>query len=223
MVGGAQAAFALGKSDLAAHLPTPGLAIDLGAGFGMHAVPLARSGWRVVAIDNSPYLLAELEAAAAGLSLTTYCGDLLTFAEQLAPGERANLIVCMGDTLTHLENIESVRQLSRAVAQGLARDGRFIATFRDYTRLPSGAARFIPVRSDQDRILVCFLEDAGDHVQVYDLLHQYDNGSWTTKASSYPKLKLQPEAVREMFAAAGLSSRLEQGRRGMVMLVADSK
>lgn len=56
MAGGAAKALELGAADLA----TLGLegspdlsAIDLGSGFGMHAVPLARLGYAVTAIDSS--------------------------------------------------------------------------------------------------------------------------------------------------------------------------
>jgi hypothetical protein len=128
----------------------------------------------------------------------------------------------MGDTLTHLDSLGSITELSRNVAGCLARGGRFIATFRDYTRLPSGTARFIPVRSDQHRVLMCFLEESGDHVQVHDVLHERATESWTTKVSSYKKLRLKPDVAAEIFAAAGLRSRLEAGPRGMVRLVADA-
>ena len=46
MAGGAEAAFALGESDLASFLPAAGPAVDPGTGFGMHTIPLARTGWR---------------------------------------------------------------------------------------------------------------------------------------------------------------------------------
>ena len=222
MLGGAEAAFALGESDLAPLLPVAGFAVDLGAGFGMHAIPLARAGWRVLAIDSSSQLLSELQASAAGLPVQVHCDELLAFAQRLSPGERPDLVICMGDTLTHLSSLGSITELSLSVASCLARGGRFIATFRDYTRLPSGTARFIPVRSDQHRILMCFLEECGDHVQVHDVLHERVSDSWATKVSSYQKLRLRPETVAEIFAAAGLRSRLEPGPRGMVRLVADA-
>ena len=60
-------------------------------------------------------------------------------------------------------------------------------------------------------ILMCFLEDCGDYVQVHDVLHERVSDSWTTKVSSYQKLRLRPDTVAEVFAAAGLRSQLEQG------------
>lgn len=41
MAGGAEAAFSAGAKDLEGLLGAPGFAVDLGAGFGMHAIPLA--------------------------------------------------------------------------------------------------------------------------------------------------------------------------------------
>ncbi|HZN38491.1 MAG TPA: class I SAM-dependent methyltransferase [Planctomycetota bacterium] len=143
MVGGADAAFTAGQSELAPVLRPGRFAIDLGAGFGMHTVPLARAGWRVLAIDSSPALLRQLSEFVESLAVDAHCDDLLHFTDYLATDERADLILCMGDTLTHLESLDAVHALSRLVAARLAPTGRFVATFRDYARLPSGDARFI--------------------------------------------------------------------------------
>ena len=222
MVGGSEAAFALGHSDLASVLREGSFAIDLGAGFGMHAIPLARTGWRVMAVDSSPVLLRQLAAFADGLQIDVHCGDLVAFADHLSNDQRADLILCMGDTLTHLDTVDAVGALSRAVADRLAPRGRFVATFRDYSRLPSAEARFIPVRADEHRILTCFIEECDGYVQVHDLLHERTHDTWVTKISSYRKLRLSPETARQIFAAAGLRATIEAGPRGLIRLVADA-
>lgn len=223
MVGGAEAAFGIGHTDLAAFLPEGSLAVDLGAGFGMHAIPLARLGWRVIAFDSSPLLIEQLAELARGLPVETHCADLADFEASLAHTETPSLIVCMGDTLTHLRSAESVAQLMGRIGRRLCPGGRFIATFRDYTRLPVGDSRFIPVRSDAHRILTCFLEDEGEYVRVHDLLHEGIDGKWQTKVSSYRKLKLQPGALLAACQAAGLRATIEHGPRGMLRLLADAQ
>lgn len=256
MVGGAEAAFATGQADLAPVVRPGHLAIDLGAGFGMHTIPLVRAGWRVLAVDTSAELLRQLEGFADALtvegpvsreaatrdsadeaarvgqgtverpsaerpSVEARRGDLLHFADFLPAGQRADLILCMGDTLTHLPSVDAVGQLARRVAEHLAPNGRFVATFRDYTHLPSGDARFIPVRADDHRVLTCFLEEDEGFVRVHDLLHERASGVWTTTVSSYCKLRLSPDGVRQSFESAGLRATMEPGPRGMVRLVAD--
>ena len=56
MAGGVEAALKTGSDDIEALDLAPvgdAVAVDLGAGFGMHAIPLARRGYRVVAAVNS--------------------------------------------------------------------------------------------------------------------------------------------------------------------------
>jgi 2-polyprenyl-3-methyl-5-hydroxy-6-metoxy-1,4-benzoquinol methylase len=90
---------------------TTGDAIDLGAGFGMHALPLARRGYKVVALDNYEPLLQELRSRAGSLTVRAVPADLLRFREEVV--RPANVILCMGDTLTHLPNVASVESLLR--------------------------------------------------------------------------------------------------------------
>jgi 2-polyprenyl-3-methyl-5-hydroxy-6-metoxy-1,4-benzoquinol methylase len=65
MVGDIDAALSRAAAELDA-LPLPsragGTAVDLGAGFGLHALPLARRGFSVVAMDTCDSLLQKLEA-----------------------------------------------------------------------------------------------------------------------------------------------------------------
>jgi SAM-dependent methyltransferase len=218
MAGGLASALATGAEDVAGLVPGQGLALDLGAGFGMHAIPLARGGYDVVAIDTSAQLLDVLSAESTGLSIRVVEADLLDFRQQVA--EPARLIVCLGDTLTHLAEWADVERLCQEVAAGLERGGRFVATFRDYSRPAAGIARFIPVRSDGDRIHTCFLEKQDERMLVHDIVHERDGSKWRMKVSSYPKLRLEPAAVASMLQRAGLAPTVAAGSRGMVAITA---
>lgn len=219
MAGGIEQALVQGASDIAELTSGGGFAIDLGAGFGMHSIPLARAGYRVLAIDSSAHLLEQLRAFADGLLVDTAMADLSLFPGFLKRNQRADAILCMGDTLTHLPDLAGVERLAQAVASSLAASGRFIATFRDYTSLPEATRRFIPVRSDASRILTCFLEEQGESLLVHDILHEIQGGAWTMRVSSYQKLRLAPLAVQAIFERAGLNTSLTPGPRGMIKLV----
>jgi SAM-dependent methyltransferase len=221
MAGGFEAALARGEAELEALHATAaanGIAIDLGAGFGMHAIALARRGFSVVAVDSCVALLDELRARSKDLSIRIVEDDLVAVVR--AWETKAELVMCMGDTLTHLEDTASVAQLVAAVASVLDTGGRFVVTFRDYSVALDAERRFIAVRSDADRILTCFLEYTESHVTVYDVLHERQAKHWPMSVSSYRKLRLRPQWVIETLEANGFAVRAETGLSGMIRLVA---
>ena len=182
MSGGVDAALARGEAEIADLLPPQAAgitAVDLGAGFGMHAIPLSRRGWSVVAVDSSAILLDELRRQAANLSLKAVQDDLLSFQRHVET--EVGLILIMGDTLTHLPDRIAVLSLISRAAESLHAGARLIATFRDYTSPLEGERRFIAVKSDEKRLLTCFLEYGEDHVEVHDLLHERQGIAWTLK------------------------------------------
>lgn len=221
MAGGFDVAISRGEAEIEAVVPNlaAGItAVDLGAGFGMHTIPLARRGCSVVAVDTSSILLDELRAHVEALPVRAVEDDLLSFQRHL--DVRANLILCMGDTLTHLRDHATVERLFSLAKESLRLGGMLITTFRDYTSPRIDQGRFIPVRSDTDRILTCFLEYEPDHVKVHDVLHERIGSNWQLRVSAYRKLRLSPEWVSTALQAIGFSVRVEPGLGGMVCVIA---
>jgi SAM-dependent methyltransferase len=221
MAGGLETAIARGRAEVEAVCPRPSAAqwaVDLGAGFGMHSIPLADIGYSVLAIDSSGTLLEVLKGQAAGRPIVAIQDDLLSFKTLLR--NPAALFVCVGDTLTHLPDRESIEQLFADVAQTLMHGGVFIITFRDYSTPLMGPKRFIPVRSDSDRIFTCFLEYDDEAVTVHDILHERNGGEWRLRVSAYRKLRLSPQWVTGALEGKGLQVRQEPGLAGMVRLIA---
>jgi predicted RNA methylase len=221
MAGGVDAAITRGQAEVDSICPQPcgGLvAADLGAGFGMHAIPLANIGYSVLAIDSSGKLLDTLDSLIGNRPIKTVRDDLLSFKQHL--DRKAALIVCLGDTLTHLQDRQSVQRLFDDVADSLADAGTFIITFRDYSSALTGIMRFIPVRSDADRILTCFLEYDEAAVTVHDILNEREGSEWQQRVSAYRKLRLSPEWVISALEARGFQVNREQGPAGMTRLIA---
>jgi hypothetical protein len=208
MLGDLDAAFAQAAAELD-DLPLPaarGVAVDLGAGLGLHSLALAKRGFEVQAIDNCRLLLDELRSRAGTLPIAIHYADLQEFRGVVSG--QARLIVCMGDTLTHLPELSSV-------------DSLLATTFRDYaTRRLQGEQRFILVRADADRIMTCFLEYQEHQVMVHDLLQEKVNGRWRQAVSSYPKLRLAPAWVMLKLSALGFSVKRDTTPSGMVRIVA---
>ncbi len=220
-VGGIDPAVERGGAELDALGVTPsgsGVAVDLGAGFGMHALPAARRGFRVLAIDSCAVLLDALHARRGRWPIETVRADLRSYRRHL-PGP-PELVLCMGDTLTHLPDEESVETLIRELAEDLEIGGRLVLTFRDYSTPLVAERRFIPVRSDAERILTCFLEYGERRVTVHDLLHERDGAEWTLRVSAYRKLRLSPRWVAGLVRESGFAVEPTADSPGMVRLVA---
>jgi 2-polyprenyl-3-methyl-5-hydroxy-6-metoxy-1,4-benzoquinol methylase len=222
MLGDIDAAFARSTAeidDLKLPEANHGTAVDLGAGLGLHSLPLARRGFLVTAIDSCQVLLDELRSRTGTLAVTAVNADLVDFRAVVTGQPR--VVLCMGDTLTHLSTLGSVESLLKDVAACLARGGVFAATFRDYaTRTLEGDRRFILVRADADRILTCFLEYTEHEVMVHDVLNEREQGQWRQKISSYPKLRLAPEWVESQLSKLGLQVRRDATPSGMTRIVA---
>jgi SAM-dependent methyltransferase len=220
MIGGIEAAFERGTAELdaiGAHPSNSGVAVDLGAGFGMHSIPLARRGFDVVAIDSSSVMLAELSRQADTLQVEAIRDDLLAFPRHLST--KPELVLCMGDTLTHLPDEGSVVRLIGAVAESLARGGRFVVTLRDYSAPLAGPQRFIPVRSDENRIFVCFLEYKASRVTVTDILHEREGAQWKMSVSTYDKLRITPEWLDDLLRRSGFAVTRDINASGMLRFV----
>ncbi len=195
-----------------------GIAIDLGAGCGFQSIPLARSGFSVTAIDNSQKLLNLLADHADDLNITIVNNDLVQFDTHLTTA--AELIVCMTDTLLHLDSKATVCALFRKIFASLEENGRFIATFRDLSVELSALERFIPVKSDNSSIMTCFLEYEPETVKVHDLVYKKENDQWRCHKSFYRKLRLATDWVLEQLSEAGFKSIEMNNDQGLVSVIA---
>ena len=195
-----------------------GIAVDLGAGPGFQSIPLARAGFEVTAIDLSEKLLDELKRHAAEPGIRAVRDDLLNFRAHLdGPAE---LIVCMGDTLPHLESVDDVERLFAMTYGALEERGRLILSFRDLTFELEGDERFIAVRSDDERIFTCFLDYKPERVRVHDLVYERADRGWRLRASSYYKLRLGERQIARMLLAAGFEILFSENDGGIVRLIA---
>ncbi len=191
-----------------------GVAVDLGAGCGFQSIPLSELGYTVTAIDLDDSLLQELKKNDTTEKVTIKRDDMLNFHEQVkAPSE---LIICMTDTLLHLESKHRVTELFQKVFDHLEASGRFVITFRDLSHTLEDLDRFIPVKQDEKTIFTCFLEYEPDTVKVHDLVYRNANSEWTLAKSFYRKLRLSPDWVVDQLTYIGFSEVSVDVQNGLV-------
>ncbi len=193
------------------------LAVDLGAGSGFQTIPLAEAGYHVTAIDLSVKLLNELMVNSKDLPITIVQGDLLEFDSYV--NNKPELIVCMTDTILHLDSKDMVYLLFRKVFAALEPGGRFVITFRDLTYELKDQDRFIPVRSDDNAVFTCFLEYEPETVKVHDIVYRKIDGKWNLSKSFFRKLRLSREWVEEQLIQSGFKILVSDFKNGFMTMI----
>ena len=196
-------------------------ALDLGAGHGIQSVALANLGFDVTAVDFNEQLLKELDFHTMGMRVHIIRGDIRTVErfKKLRP----ELVVCWGDTLTHLDNKNEIAKFIHDVSSTLESGGKLLLSFRDYSTTLSGDSRFIPVKSDDTKILTCVLDYQEEFVTVTDLLHERTANGWQQKVSSYRKVRVSPQEIIYELERNGLLVKSDEKVRGMLSIVAEKK
>jgi SAM-dependent methyltransferase len=196
--------------------------LDLGAGFGAHALALLGVEKQVTAVDFDPTLVAELQRAAA-----PYASHLLLEREEMldflrrGSGATWDVILCVGDTLTHLPTVAAVAELVGRAARSLSDPGRLALSYRDSTRFAAeGVERFREVASDGERTMHCLLEPLDDgHLRVTDIVTEVGPDGPRTRLSDYVKLRLAPDDIVALAANAGLVLERRSEDAGMTTLI----
>lgn len=193
------------------------IAIDLGAGSGFQSIPLAEIGFAVKSIDFSKKLLEELKSKKDNLNIEIIEDDMLNYSRY--SNYNPELIICMGDTVTHLESISSVEELVLNSYKILNGNGKIIFTFRDLTLELKDEKRFIPVRSDENKIFTCFLEYYSDHLKIFDIVNEKENGKWNQKISFYQKIKISEEKIKDVFIKTGFEIEYFDKKNGLITII----
>lgn len=197
------------------------VAIDLGAGHGIQSVALTKSGFEVTAIDFNEHLLEELKSNSNGHSINIIKADIRNVKEFI--GLKPELIVCCGDTITHLEDKKEITKLINDCCDILSKNGKLILSFRDYSSELNDHQRFIPVKSDNNRILTCILDYDSEKVKVTDLLHEKKESIWTQKVSTYSKIRVTPSEIVQMIENTGMEVSFNQSINRMQTIIAKKK
>nr|WP_299337566.1 methyltransferase domain-containing protein [Allomuricauda sp.] len=197
------------------------IAIDLGVGNGIQSIALKELGFVVTAVDFNEQLLNELESNSKGKGINIVQEDIRNVLgfKKLRP----EIIVCCGDTITHLENKQQIEKLLGDANNILTTNGTLILTFRDYSSQLNDQQRFIPVRSTANRILTCILDYGAEKVKVTDLLYERINSEWIQKVSTYEKVRISPKEVLTLIEKNGMIVKFNKPINRIQTIIAEKR
>lgn len=193
-------------------------AVDLGSGHGIQSAAMAALGFNVTAVDFNEQLLNELKQNCPEIT-NIINADLTDYNfENITPPE---LVIYMGDTLTHLAEIPDAKKLFGNIYNNLQPGGKLVLSFRDYSNELEDTKRFINVKSDESKILTCFLEYFDEYVKVTDILHYKINGKFEMKAGAYRKLRLPEDILIKELEIAGFKIKVKEQISGMLHIISE--
>ena len=152
------------------------------------------------------------------MPIATVQDDLINFDQYI--DIKPELIVCMTDTIIHLESKERVNLLFKKVFDSLEENGKFIMTLRDLSTELSELDRFIPVKSDEKIIFTCFLEYEPNTVKVHDLVYKKERDNWKLNKSFYRKLRLSKNWIDEQLEQIGFGKVVSSIDKGLITTIA---
>ena len=202
---------------LGALAPGPSRVIDLGAGGGRLAGPLAGAGHDVLAIDTDPAALGACAAAGA----RPRRADLLDPGADLAhPAGPADAALCLGNTLMLLTDTAAVlafvRRLRDALAPGafLAIDDFPVWVWREV------AEGMWQEGTSEDGSMQCVWGRA-DGVLAFRAGDDVDESSWEVREGDRPLRLWSMGGLRLLGAASGFSGPEEAPDASLVLMRRD--
>jgi SAM-dependent methyltransferase len=184
--------------------------LDLACGTGRHSVALSLEGAEVVGIDNSEVMISKAKehAVSNGVSPEFILGEMAEFQSR-ATG-RFDLIICLGNSLALLDDLNTLEKVLASVYNSLNDDGIFVAQALNFEEIYRTGFRFFPQKGGK--------MDTGDDI-VFSRFYEHTDppnsstlvmsaqmkvkGEWTSLVSTQKVLNLDANLMKRYLAQAG--------------------
>lgn len=128
----------------------PGPVLDLGAGPGRHALPLARAGYPVTAVDTSRLLLAQLEQLRGELPIEIVQADMREFRRE----EAFELVLVMWTSFGYFRDEADHLRVLDNIHASLQPDGRLVLDLVGVEYLSRNLEPVHLTEYDDERLLI---------------------------------------------------------------------
>jgi SAM-dependent methyltransferase len=146
--------FADGEEEVSALIELSGAVpqrvLDLGCGPGRHALPLARAGYPVTAVDTSRFLLNQLQHSAHDLPIESIEADMREFQRDQA----FDLALVMWTSFGYFRDEADHRQVLDNIRHSLKPDGQLILDLVGVEYLARNLEPVHLTEYDDDRLLI---------------------------------------------------------------------
>ena len=153
--------------------------LDMACGSGRHSVALASLGCQVVAFDASERMItaARNHARDSKVEVEFQIADMQSFSSVVEG--LFDVVLCLGNSLALLPNIEVLHNVVEAVHSVLSPSGSFIFQVLNFEEILNSGFRFFPIKGGKTA--------TGDEV-VFSRFYEHSDKHWSTLvATSFSK------------------------------------
>jgi len=184
--------------------------LDLACGTGRHSVALALEGVEVVGIDNSEVMIrrAKEHAVSNGVSPKFILGEMAEF--QSITADQYDLIICLGNSLALLDNLNILEKVLSSVYNSLNDEGVFVAQALNFEEIHRTGFRFFPQKggkmdTGEDVVFSRFYEhtDPPNSSTLVMSAQMKVEGKWNSLVSTQKVLNLNSDLMIRYLAQAG--------------------
>lgn len=199
--------------DILAALPPNATILDCACGIGFDAISLAQHGYRVYASDGSASLVAAAERRAAAAGVTIPFAVCLWADLPRQYRERFDLLLCIGNSISHCTDAEAMVRALRAMRAMLNEGGMLLVDSRNWEKVRREQPRLsMDERAVERNGVRCIPLYLWEYPPEWDTPHRLEivfifeeQGHITARRDVLHYRPFRHEELRDRLAAAGFT------------------
>ena len=186
---------------------------DMACGSGRHSIALASHGANVTGIDASKSMIeaAKRHAENEGVVPKFIVADMETIRTTV--DGPFDLVICLGNSLALVKDIDSLKHVVRDVFQILKDGGSFVVQVLNFEEIHWSGFRNFPMKtgklSNGEEITFARLFEHSDYPFSSTLVmsaFRKKEGEWTSEVSTQKVLNLKHDKMKSILLEAGFTS-----------------
>ena len=182
-----------------------GILLDLACGTGTMSVQMAKRGYEVIGIDNSPEMLSEAceKACEAGEDILFLCQDMC----DIDLYGTVECTICLLDSLNHLESEEELLSAFKGVSLFTVPGGLFIFDVNTQYKhkYVLGNNTFVYDNDDVYCVWQNEYDDESKTVEIFLDFFEEENGLYRRSSEYFTESAFSDETIRRLLKEAGFS------------------
>ncbi len=182
----------------------PMKALDVGCATGSLARALASDGWEVTGIDTDETMLAAARERAAGADRLRFIAGDMRRLETAFPAASFDVVLCLGNTLVHLEDERAMGKFLGQARALLAPGGNLLIQIMNYDFILAGDLRPFP---DVETASLVFRRSYArrDDGRLDFHISLTDKQAGRTHVGEFPLYPLTHDALARLLEEAGFT------------------